>query len=284
MPSDHLERELHALAEAVPFRTGWSVRDLRSGRHWAKSGREPAPAASTRKIAIMMACLAEVTAGTLDLDDRIVLEARHQNNDSGIVRFLRPDLAITLYDALVLMIIVSDNAATSAVVERVGLDAVNALCARLGMTGTWHVASAPPKSYLDAPTPDDLHAINATAPDDTTLLLATIVAGAEGGAASSQLRATPRLCRTALEIMTAQQFRHGLPKLLPVDTIVAHKTGAGPSNESDAGVVYHDNRPAYAIAVYTHHNPIVMPDGRSGRAAARDYIAEMSFCCWKHLT
>lgn len=281
---DLLEKRLRLLDEAVLFSTGWSVLDLRRGHRWSSRGDIPVPAASTRKIAILMACLREVHAGRLSLDDRIAIEARHQQNDSGIVRFLRPGLVVTLYDALVLMIIVSDNAGTLAVLERVGLQAVNELCReRLGMTGTHHVASAPANSFFTSATPDDLTGINTATPDDMIVLLSAMIAGATDDAAAGRLGVTAALCQLALTILSQQQFTQGLPRLLPTGTRVAHKTGGGPSTESDAGVVFIDNRPLFAIAVYTHHNPVTMPDGSSGRAAARDHIADISFCCWKHL-
>lgn len=284
MPAaDLIEKRLHSLDEAVPFGTGWAVQDLDGGHRWSSSGDVPVPAASTRKIAILMACLKEVRAGRLDLDDKILIEARHQQNDSGIVRFLRPNLTITLYDALVLMIIVSDNAGTAAVVERVGLPAINGLCRELGMTGTRHAASAPANSFLTSPTPDDLSGINTTTPDDMIVLLTAILAGSTNEAEAKRLGIDSALCRLALTILGQQQFRQGLPKLLPTGTEVAHKTGGGPSTESDAGIVFRNGAPLYVIAVYTHHNPVVMPDGTAGRAAARDHIADLSFCCWKHL-
>jgi beta-lactamase class A len=283
MVADQLQDRLRLLDEASLFATGWSVLDLRTGRRWSSNPHVPVPAASTRKIAILMACLREVHAGVLKLDERIIIEARHQQNDSGVLRFLRPELAIRLYDALVLMIIVSDNACTAAVVEKVGLAAVNALCNELGMTGTRHVASAPANSFLTSPTPDDLTAINTVTPDDMILLLSTIAAGMSDGAVAGRLGVSAQLCRLGVLILSQQQLVYGLPKLLPPGTVVAHKTGAGPSNESDVGIVFQNEIPLFAIAVYTHHNPVVMPDGSSGRAAARDRIANISFCCWKHL-
>jgi beta-lactamase class A len=284
MPDFDLENHLRAREEGVPFQTGWSIVDLRSGQGWSKHGAIPVPAASTRKIAILMTCLQHVHAGKLHLDDPIPIEPRHQDNDSGIVRFLRPNLTITLYDALTLMIIVSDNAGTAVVVERVGLAAVNELCVRLGREGTRHVAGAPSRSFLTSPTPDDLTGINVTTPDDMILLLRAIVTGVDDETAAACLGVSSKLCRLALDIMSQQQFRQGLPNLLPAGTIVAHKTGGGPSTESDSGIVYRDGKPFYATAVYTHHNPVAMPDGSSGRAAARDHIARLSFDVWNRLS
>jgi beta-lactamase class A len=278
-----LAERLKMREEGAPFQTGWSILDFHSGQRWSKQGDVSVPAASTRKIAILMTCLQHVHAGKLDLDDKILIEPRHQDNDSGIVRFLRPNLTITLYDALMLMIIVSDNAGTAAVVERVGLPAVNAFSAGLGMKGTRHVASAPSRSFFTSPTPADLTKINVTTPDDMILLLLALVEGAGDETAAARLGVTSKLCQLAIEILRNQQFRQCIPKLLPTETIVAHKTGGGPSTESDAGIVYRDGKPFYVIAVYTHHNPVAMPDGSSGRSAAREHIANISFDVWNAL-
>src|SRR5215475_134553 len=100
-------------------------RSLRNGDTADGSGDTRVPAASTRKIAILFACLRLVASGMLDLGQRIVIEARHQFNDSGCVRFLRPNLPLTMIDALTLMIVVSDNSCTAAIMEMMGLEAVN---------------------------------------------------------------------------------------------------------------------------------------------------------------
>ena len=87
MPSDQLETHLRSLDGAVPFQTAWSVIDLRTGQRWSSNGGVCVPAASTRKIAILMACLQEVHAGVLKLDEKIQIEARRRQNDSGVLRF-----------------------------------------------------------------------------------------------------------------------------------------------------------------------------------------------------
>lgn len=277
-----LDERLQRLDASACFSTGWAVQRLPDGERLSRNGDVAAPSASTRKVAILTACLREVEAGRLSLDERLVVEPRHQENDSGVVRFLRPGLVLTLYDALVLMIVVSDNAATALVVERVTLDAVNALCRDLGMRGTHHVAAAPGSSFLTSPTPRDLSGVNATTPDDMVLLLATIVRGAEDPQAAAWLGVGTALCKTALTILTQQQFRDGLPRLLPTGTVVAHKTGAGPSNESDVGIVFRDGRPIYAIAAYVYDIPVNLADGRPGRAEARRYMAELNRAIWEH--
>ena len=103
-----------------------------------RHGRIVVPSASTRKISIMMAALQAVHAGRLALDQPVTILAKYQDNDSGTFQHLTPGFTITLRDALVMMIIVSDNTCTGTVVDLLGLDAINALCRSAGLTGTVH--------------------------------------------------------------------------------------------------------------------------------------------------
>src|SRR5438105_6316840 len=115
-----LER-LDALCDAVPFHASWYLKDTATGARADRLGDVPVPSASTRKISIMMAALAAVHAGKLDLTQKVTITEKYQDNDSGVFQHFTPGFAITFRDVLVLMIIVSDNACTGTAVEMVGL-------------------------------------------------------------------------------------------------------------------------------------------------------------------
>ena len=255
-PLSSLEDQLNALSDAQPFLTSWAFADLRWGGRIARHGDIAVPAASTRKIAILMTCLSLVAARQLDLEQRVVIEARHQRNDSGCVMLLRPHLALTLHDALTLMIVVSDNSCTAAIMELIDLDTVNRYSKAAGMTRTRHVASAPPSSFLTDPTPADLSGVNTTSAHDMCGLMIAITNGARNPGAATKLGCTSELCRLALDTMASQQLRCSLPRLLPTGTRIAHKTGAGPSNESDVGVIYRNGEPLFVLAAYTYNIPV----------------------------
>src|SRR6266513_230413 len=136
---------LNELSDAQVFQTSWYVKDMTTGQRADRFGGVPVPSASTRKISIMMAALAAVHAGKLALDQKCTIEAKYQDNDSGTFQHLTPGFWITFRDALVMMIIVSDNTCTGTVVDLVGLDVVQRYCDALGMTGTKHRFGIPPK-------------------------------------------------------------------------------------------------------------------------------------------
>src|SRR5437762_13612892 len=126
-----LVTRLNALCDAVPFQASWYLKDLETGARADRLGDVPVPSASTRKISIMMAALAAVHSGKLALDQKVTIEARYQDNDSGTFQHLTPGFWITLRDALVMMIIVSDNTWTGLVADLVGVADIQRWCASL---------------------------------------------------------------------------------------------------------------------------------------------------------
>jgi beta-lactamase class A len=273
-----LQRALDELCDAQPFHTGWYFRDLRSGEVLQRHGDVVVPSASTRKIAIMMAALEAVHDGRLALEQPVVVEARYQDNDSGCFQHLQPGFAITLRDALIMMIIVSDNTCTGTVADLVSLAAVNRLCRAIGMTGTTHRFGIPPigmAGYLPA------EQTNATTPADVGVLLELILEGSSDPDAAARLGCTPALCRLALDILSWQKLRNRLPSRLPRGTKVAHKTGTTAMNYNDAGIIYAGGEPLFVLTAYTDKVPDTLPDGEPGHTVAQALIGRLCRRCYE---
>jgi beta-lactamase class A len=274
-----LVRRLHELCDALPFQTSWYLKDLITGRHADRLGDVPVPSASTRKISIMMATLSAVHAGKLALDQKVTIEARYQDNDSGAFQHLTPGFSITLRDALVMMIIVSDNTCTGLIVDLVGLAEIQRYCEAIGMARTIHRFGIPPRLGPD----HLLEQVTTTTPGDQGLLLELLLRGATDPAVAARLQCRPELCRLALDILSWQKLKTRLPSLLPLGTKVAHKTGTGARGYMDAGIVYRDDRPLFILAAYTEHVPAALPDGTPGFAAAAQLIGRMARRCYDDL-
>ncbi len=274
-----LVKRLNALCDAVPFQASWYLNDLATGARADRLGDVPVPSASTRKISIMMAALAAVHAGKLSLDQRVTIEAKYQDNDSGTFQHLTPGFWITLRDALVMMIIVSDNTCTGLVVDQVGLDAVQRYCEAVGMTGTIHRFGIPPRLGPD----HSLDQVTTTTPNDQGLLLELILRGTTDAAVAARLGCTPELCRLGLDILSWQKLKTRLPSLLPLGTKVAHKTGTGARGYMDAGIIFKDGRPLCILTAYTEHVPAALADGTPGFAAAAQLIGRMARLCYDSL-
>jgi beta-lactamase class A len=265
--------KLNELCDQQPFHTGWYLKHLRTDFEADRNGNVVVPSASTRKISILMAALKAVNEGRLRLEQPVTMEAKYQDNISGTFQHLQPGFTIQLRDALVMMIIVSDNTCTGTVSDMVGLDNVQALCDAIGMTGTTHRSGIPPAG-LDRTFP--VGSVNATTPRDVGLLLDLVLRGTADAAAASRLGSTPELCRLAIDIMSWQKLNNLIPFMLPEDTKVAHKTGSVPGNYHDAGIVYQGDRPLFIFSAYNSRVPIELSDATPGKAAANLLVARMA--------
>jgi beta-lactamase class A len=274
-----LVKRLNDVCDARPFPTSWYLKDLATGATADRLGNVPVPSASTRKISIMMAALKAVHDGKLALDQKVTIEARYQDNDSGTFQHLTPGFWITFRDALVMMIIVSDNTCTGTVVDLVGLAHIQRYCESIGMTRTIHRFGIPPRLSRDHP----LDQVTTTTANDQGLLLELILRGATDASVAATLGVTPDLCRLALEILTWQKLRTRLPSLLPLGTTVAHKTGTGSRGYMDAGILFKGDRPLCILTAYTDHVPLELPDGTPGFAVAYALIGQMARHCYDAL-
>jgi len=276
---EDLVKRMHQLCDGLPFQTSWYLKDLKTGRSTHRLGDTPVPSASTRKISILMAALKAVHDGRLSLDQKVTIEARFQDNDSGTFQHLTPGFWITFRDCLVMMIIVSDNTCTGAVVELVGLPEIQRYCEAIGLARTIHRFGIPPQLGRD----HTLEQVTTTTPNDQGMLLEMILHGAEDPAAAARLGCTPALCRLALEILSWQKLKTRLPSLLPLGTKLAHKTGTGSRGFMDAGIVYKDGAPLFILTAYTEHVPETLPDGTPGFAATNQLIGKLARLCWDSL-
>lgn len=183
---DALLKRLNALCDEQPFHTGWYLKNLRTDAECDRHGHLVIPSASTRKIAIMMAAMKAVHEGRLTLDQPVTITAKYQWSNSGTFQHFSPGLTLPFQDAMTMMIIVSDNAATGHVADLVGLDQVQALCDAIGMKGTTHRHGVPPNLGPDHAG----DATNTTTPADVGLLLHLILRGTTDAGVAARLGST----------------------------------------------------------------------------------------------
>ncbi len=271
--------ELNALCDAQPFKTRWYLKNLKTGEQAERDGEAVVYSASTRKISILMALMAEVHAGRMSLDDPFTIEAKYQDNNSGCFQHLKSGFEVTLFDAATMMIIVSDNASTGKIVDMLGTDHLNEYCQSIGMIDTAHRQNIPDPNLK----PEDYPKVsNATSANDVGYLLDQMVQGTSDPAAAERLGCTPELCKQALEIMSWQKLGK-LDQMLPYETRVDCKTGRGPAHHHDAGVIWHDGAPLYILSAYTEDVAVDYPEA-SGKYVASTHIAKLSRTCWDALT
>jgi beta-lactamase class A len=94
------------------------------------------PTASLIKVPVLVALYQAVSEGRVRLDDRIRYGEQHRTLGSGVLSKLSFGVEMTVRDAAVLMMIISDNSATNMCIDLVGVDAVNATMRALGLPKT----------------------------------------------------------------------------------------------------------------------------------------------------
>ena len=114
----------------------WAAQELPSGRSASLNADVPLPSASTIKFLISTAFWLEVDAGRIDPCARVRARDCPAPGGGGLLESLDPATELTLADLDLLMLAVSDNAATNVLIELLGNAVVNAAGTRLGLRQT----------------------------------------------------------------------------------------------------------------------------------------------------
>lgn len=244
----NLPENLTPLYEAFSGEVSVAFGSFERADTYAYRADEPLPAASLIKLPILLSVLGQVAAGGLRLDERLELSAHDRVGGSGVLQSLQPGLTPTLRDLLTLMMIVSDNAATNLLVERVGVETVNLWCRQNGLYGTRLVGK------LQLP---DAERNEAQRRGERNLTCAADMLGLLMGLARGDLL-PPAETAVALDILKRQVFTEALARYLPTDpeldaphVEVASKSGCLAGVWHDAGIIFRDGRALYALAVLT---------------------------------
>jgi beta-lactamase class A len=210
--SSELRRDVAARLDSVvasaPGRVSAAL-TTSDGWSWQHDAERVVSAASTIKVPVLLAVLACVEGGDLELTTVVQIPAGRVGG-SGPLSLLPSVTRLPLGEVLTLMIALSDNDATNAVLDLVGTEVVGEL---LRKVPTRHTRLE--RRLMD------FAAIERGLQNETCAadLVEIVVALREG-----RLLDGPR-SETALAIMRTQQFREGLPAYLPEDVSVASKTG-----------------------------------------------------------
>jgi beta-lactamase class A len=199
--------------------------------------------ASLIKTPIAALVAEDVAAGRRAWDDPVSVGKEMRAPGDGLLRGLELPRTIALDEALMLMVAVSDNSATNALVALLGgLEAVNE---RLGEAG-W---SSRIRRWIGG-----AHTADADLPADPSLPSAagtSRVCVSDHQAALARVLALDERAGRAFE---AQQDRRALARELSVDARFAHKTATVGRVRHDAGVLLGEHRELW-VACLTDGGP-----------------------------
>lgn len=196
---------------------------------------KPFHAASTMKVPIMIELFRQARAGTLKLDDTLVVKNEFRSivdgspytlsvgDDSDKEVYAAAGTPMTLRRLCELMITVSSNFAANLLIEKVGVDNVRRTVSSLGADGMQVLRGVEDQKAFDK----GLN--NTTTARGLMVLLDKL---AHGRAVDAESDAA------MIEILKRQQFNDAIPAGVPPGTAVAHKTGTITRIHHDAGIVY----------------------------------------------
>ncbi|MDG4859741.1 class A beta-lactamase-related serine hydrolase [Streptomyces sp. T-3] len=243
--------------------TGWlHAVDIDSGAELDAGADQPVVTASVHKLCLLVALHEQAAAGRLDLTERVECAAEGRTaGGTGVAAMLDP-VGMSLRDLAYLMMAVSDNAAADLLLSRVGLDEVNAVTERLGLSRTRAVHSfgellgslrqdAGPGGASALAQPHviarlralDPGRTNRSTPRDMTRLLGAVWRDEAG---------TPEHGAAMRRLLGLQVWPHRMASGFPFDDVhVAGKTGSLPTLRNEVGVVEYPDGGRYAVAVFT---------------------------------
>ena len=220
---------------------GLAIEDLTTGQRFLLHGDSIFPQASSIKIAVLAELYrqaqqsAEGASGKTKLTDLYTVRAADLVQDSDIMGGLTPGVTqLTNRDLATMMVAVSDNSATNILIDRLGMENVNALLDGLGLHNT-----KLRRKMMDVKAAAEGRE-NISTPQDMLTLLEKIYQG------------------TVLnKEMTADFFKmlsthkdSFIPRDLPDGLQIANKPGELEAVRTDSGIVFLQNRP-YIICVMT---------------------------------
>ncbi|KEO85180.1 serine hydrolase [Tumebacillus flagellatus] len=222
---------------------GASIYHFQSQERFDSNADEVFFAASIIKVPVMAAVFDLAAKGKLSLSETMALRTEDKTTGSGILFNLSTGLELSLRDLVVLMIIESDNSATNMLIDRVGMETVQACMAEWGMEQT--------RIYNKlAVIPANLQNVNTITPRELTDFMIKLANGKIVSWKAS---------REMIDILKQQKFNDAIPSLLPTRDgqigelptyEMAHKTGWVSNVENDTGLLYFPGH-TFAISIFT---------------------------------
>jgi len=258
-----LEREIARLAKDAGGIVGVSAIHLETNRRVLLNGGQRFPMASAFKVPIAVQLLSRVDRGEIRLDQMVQLQQNDLHPGSGTITdlFNQPGLALSVRNLMELMLLISDNSATDVCLRLAGgPEAVTARMRAAGINGIdvnrstarliadWiGIAQTPPESEWSPTVFGDLSKV--VKPEERKAAAARFDADPRDTATPEAMTALleriyrkdllkPESSELLLDMM--RRCRTGearLKGMLPLGTVVAHKTGTIGGTTNDAGIL-----------------------------------------------
>jgi beta-lactamase class A len=261
-----LEATLAGIAKAHHGKVAMYAEQLNTGRSVGLDAEAVVQTASVIKLTILFEAMEQVREGKAHWDDKITLAAGDAVPGSGLLLFFDAPLTLTLKDVLTLMVVMSDNTATNLAIDRIGLDAVNARIAWMGLKDTHLYKKIGKPATEPMPADQAKYGLGKTTPREMALVMERIgrcELGGPGkmgaGGASELSAADAAICEVAMHMLRNQFYRDTIPRYL--EKLDATETGSGTASKTgslnavraDVAIVAGKSGPM-VLSIFTYDN------------------------------
>ena len=230
-----LEATINGVDRNLEGVLGVAILDLTTGQKYFLHADEVLPTASSIKIAVLAELYRQAQQGKIKLGDLYTLQSSDLAGGSGIAGALTPGVTrLTIRDVAVLMISVSDNSATNIIIDRIGIENVNALLDSLSLTQT-----RLRRKMMDVKAAGEGRE-NIATPREMVTLLESLYRG--------RVLNKP-MTKDFFTLLSVHKESY-IPRELPEDLRIANKPGELEGVRNDSGIVFTGSRP-FAISVMT---------------------------------
>jgi beta-lactamase class A len=254
-----LQSQLDSIAALHHGKVALFAENLKTGETAEIYADQPVPTASVIKLTILLEAIDQVRNGQASLDEKIVLKKDNQVEGSGVLGLMDVPLTLTLKDALTLMIVVSDNTATNLMIDRFGLDKINAHSRELGLKDTYLYKKVFMPPVPPAPADQPKYGLGKTTPREMAKVIENIGLCQLGTAAHPSIASDAALCDVMLTMLRDQFYRDGIPRYIEgldsseSGSAIANKTGAVDAARADVGLAASKNG-LIVISAFTYDN------------------------------
>ncbi len=274
-----IEAAARELIDAFDGEAAFLAHNLLTGEEAGYREDAVMPTASTIKLLVLAEVVRRAEDGRFSLDDPLPMIPDDRTGGSGILKDLAPGVLLSIRDHATLMIALSDNTSTRALVRLAGREQIEQAGREWGMTATTLAFDRAPDGYAGD--------YAASTPRDIVQLLRLIATDA---------LVSPAASATIRDILVTQQYHDQIGRYLPYSqyqrvgpahqgpVVVRSKSGfmSDPHGavRVDAGIVEVDGAQRYVLCLMTERHPDTSFGAEHPGAVLNGRISRLVFDAW----
>ena len=233
------------------------IKDLDTGWTISIEKEKLFPSASLAKIPIMATCFLLEEEKKLNLNHIVKLRSQDKLGGSGILKMVLDNSGFTIKKLIGLMIYESDNTATNIITNIIGIKNLNYYFKKIGLKNTYLLRKiADYKSRKNGKE-------NYTTAEDMGYILERFY---------RKNFINEKISDECIRILKLQRINDRIPKYLPVNVLVAHKTGLERNVCHDVGIVF-TKKGDFIICVLTKNGNL---------RSSKEFIAKISLLVYNY--